>query len=204
MAANLEHALEVGPRVPFHPVATTPEQRLLNRELSWLDFNGRVLALADQTSTPLLERAKFLAIFSQNLDEFFQVRVAGLKDQVAAGFGREGGDGLAPTDQLDAIRARVEELTAHQSRIFLEDVAPRLADEGIRFSNWDELDVDDCEHLVEVFENQIFPVLTPLSVDPGHPFPYISNLSLNLAVLVRDPSSLERRFARVKVPNLLP
>jgi polyphosphate kinase len=204
MAANLEHALEEAPRVPFHPVATAPEQELLNRELSWLDFNGRVLALADQTSTPLLERAKFLAIFSQNLDEFFQVRVAGLKDQVAAGFGREGGDGLAPAEQLRAIRARVEELTAHQSRIFLADVAPMLADQGIRFSNWDELDEDDCEHLVDVFENQIFPVLTPLAVDPGHPFPYISNLSLNLAVLVRDPSSLERRFARVKVPNVLP
>jgi polyphosphate kinase len=185
-------------------VATAPEQELLNRELSWLDFNGRVLALADQTSTPLLERAKFLAIFSQNLDEFFQVRVAGLKDQVAAGFGREGSDGLAPAEQLRAIRERVEELTAHQSRIFLADVAPLLADNGIRFSNWDELDADDREHLVEVFEHQIFPVLTPLAVDPGHPFPYISNLSLNLAVLVRDPSSLERRFARVKVPNLLP
>jgi polyphosphate kinase len=204
MAANLERAFEVAPRVPFHPVATTPEQQLLNRELSWLDFNGRVLALADDASTPLLERAKFLAIFSQNLDEFFQVRVAGLKDQVAAGLSRDGSYGLAPTEQLNAIRARVEELTWHQSRIFLEDVAPRLGDAGIRFSNWDELDTDDCEHLVEVFEKQIFPVLTPLAVDPGHPFPYISNLSLNLAVLVRDPSSLERRFARVKVPNLLP
>src|SRR3954451_13827831 len=110
MAANLEHELELAPKVPFHPVATSPEQQLLNRELSWLDFNARVLALADQTSTPLLERAKFLAIFSQNLDEFFQVRVAGLKDQVAAGFGREESDGLAPGEQLDAIRARVEEL----------------------------------------------------------------------------------------------
>src|SRR5689334_16546252 len=118
MAANLEHRLEVAPRVPFHPVATSPDQHLPNRELSWLDFNGRVLALADQASTPLLERAKFLAIFSQNLDEFFQVRVAGLKDQVAAGFSREGGDGRVPSDQLRAIRARVEELTAHQSRIF--------------------------------------------------------------------------------------
>src|SRR3954471_17571720 len=149
MAANLEHALEVAPRVPFHPVATTPEQQLLNRELSWLDFNGRVLALADDTSTPLLERAKFLAIFSQNLDEFFQVRVAGLKDQVAAGFSRDGGDGLGPSEQLRAIRARVEELMAHQSRIFLTDVAPMLADARIHFSNWDELDAEDRDHLVE-------------------------------------------------------
>src|SRR3954464_5990964 len=110
MAANLEHALEVAPRVPFHPVATTPEQQLLNRELSWLDFNARVLALADQPLTPLLERAKFLAIFSQNLDEFFQVRVAGLKDQVAAGLGRTSDDGLTPAEQLAAIRGRVNEL----------------------------------------------------------------------------------------------
>src|SRR3954462_8610720 len=134
MAANLEDFIEGAHHLRFHPLVGDTEQRVLNRELSWLDFNARVLALADQTSAPLLERAKFLAIFSQNLDEFFQVRVAGLKDQVAAGFIREGGDGLAPVDQLGAIRARVEELSAHQSRIFLEDVAPRLADEGIRFS----------------------------------------------------------------------
>ncbi|MEA3020572.1 MAG: polyphosphate kinase [Actinomycetota bacterium] len=207
MAANLEHYVE-GPggtqRLAFHPLVSAPDQRYLNRELSWLDFNARVLAIADQAATPLLERAKFLAIFSQNLDEFFQVRVAGLKDQVAAGLGRPSDDGLTPAEQLDAIRARVTELLEHECRIFLDELSPELAEVGIRFSNWDELDDDDRSYLVDVFERQIFPVLTPLAVDPGHPFPYISTLSLNLAVMVRDPDSLERRFARVKVPNLLP
>ena len=204
MAAHLEDFIEGSHHLAFHPLVGAPEQRYLNRELSWLDFNARVLALADQAGTPLLERAKFLAIFSQNLDEFFQVRVAGLKDQVAAGLGRTSDDGLTPDEQLEAIRSRVHELLGHESRIFTHEVAPGLAEVGIRFSSWDELDDDDREHLVSYFEQQVFPVLTPLAVDPGHPFPYISNLSLNLAVLVRDPESLERRFARVKVPNLLP
>src|SRR5437868_137447 len=198
MAANLEHALEVAPRVPFHPITATPEQQLLNRELSWLDFNGRVLALADDTSTPLLERAKFLAIFSQNLDEFFQVRVAGLKEQVIAGVGPTAPDGRSPAQQLLDLRLRVEELTVRQEQIFLEEVAPALADVGVRFSAWEELDEDDHKFLVETFEQRIFPVLTPLAVDPGHPFPYISNLSLNLAVSLRDPVTGETRFARVK------
>ncbi|HEX4906366.1 MAG TPA: RNA degradosome polyphosphate kinase [Acidimicrobiales bacterium] len=204
MAAHLEDFIEGSHHLAFHPLVGAPEQRYLNRELSWLDFNARVLALADQAGTPLLERAKFLAIFSQNLDEFFQVRVAGLKDQVAAGLGRTSDDGLTPDEQLEAIRSRVHELLDHETRIFTEEVAPGLAEVGIRFSSWDELDDDDREHLVSYFEQQVFPVLTPLAVDPGHPFPYISNLSLNLAVMVRDPDSLERRFARVKVPNLLP
>jgi len=178
--------------------------RYLNRELSWLDFNARVLALADDPEVPLLERAKFLAIFSQNLDEFFQVRVAGLKDQVAAGVGATSPDGRTPAQQLYEIRERVEGLLARQEEIFLQRVAPALADVGVRFSAWDELDDDDEKFLVDTFEHRIFPVLTPLAVDPGHPFPYISNLSLNLAVLLRDPVTGERRFARVKVPDLLP
>jgi polyphosphate kinase len=176
----------------------------LNRELSWLDFNARVLALAADPAAPLLERAKFLAIFSQNLDEFFQVRVAGLKEQVVAGLGPTGPDGLTPAQQLVELRGRVEELTALQARIFLDEVAPALADVGVRFSSWEELDEDDHKFLVETFEQRIFPVLTPLAVDPGHPFPYISNLSLNLAVSLRDPVTGETRFARVKVPDLLP
>jgi len=204
VAAHLEDFIEGAHHLAFHPLVGVDEQRYLNRELSWLDFNARVLAMADQAGTPLLERAKFLAIFSQNLDEFFQVRVAGLKDQVAAGVGAASDDGLTPAQQLDAIRSRVRELLGHQTRVFLEEVAPGLGDVGIRFSNWDELDDDDHEYLVDVFDQQIFPVLTPLAVDPGHPFPYISNLSLNLALMVRDPDSLERRFARVKVPDLLP
>jgi polyphosphate kinase len=178
--------------------------RYLNRELSWLDFNARVLALAEDPSVPVLERAKFLAIFSQNLDEFFQVRVAGLKDQVAAGLLKTSPDGASPAQQLVAIRERVAELVARQERAFLEQVVPALADGGIRLSSWDELDDDDEKFLVETFEKRIFPVLTPLAVDPGHPFPYISNLSLNLAMSLRDPVTGEHRFARVKVPDLLP
>jgi polyphosphate kinase len=205
MAAHLEDFIEGAHRA--RGVLTDDagdHPRLLNRELSWLDFDARVLALADMPSVPLLERAKFLAIFSSNLDEFFQVRVAGLKDQVAAGLGRVSPDGLEPARQLDAIRTRVEELVRHVDRIFLGEVNPGLADAGIRLSDWGELDDDDRAFLVDFFERQVFPVLTPLAVDPSHPFPYISNLSLNLAVKVRDPETGELRFARVKVPNLLP
>jgi polyphosphate kinase len=180
------------------------QPRYLNRELSWLDFNARVLALAEDPSVPVLERAKFLAIFSQNLDEFFQVRVAGLKDQVAAGLLTTSPDGRSPANQLLEVRDRVEQLVVRQERAFLEQVVPALADGGIRLSSWDELDDDDEKFLVETFEQRIFPVLTPLAVDPGHPFPYISNLSLNLGMSLHDPVTGERRFARVKVPDLLP
>ena len=176
----------------------------LNRELSWLDFNARVLALADDANVPLLERAKFLAIFSQNLDEFFQVRVAGLKDQVAASVATTSPDGRTPAQQLLDIRDQVDVLNARALDIFLDAIVPGLRENGIVFSSWDELDDDDRKHLDEVFEERIFPVLTPLAVDPGHPFPYISDLSLNLAVIVRDPVTQARRFARVKVPLLLP
>jgi polyphosphate kinase len=177
---------------------------LLNRELSWLDFNARVLALAERDDVPLLERAKFLAIFSQNLDEFFQVRVAGLKDQVAAGIVAPTPDGRTPAQQLLEVRDRVETLTNQAERIFLQQLCPALARVGITFSSYAELDEEDVKALDEVFEERIFPVLTPLAVDPGHPFPYISHLSLSLAVLVRDPVTAQRRFARVKVPPVLP
>ena len=163
-----------------------------------------MLALAADEEVPLLERAKFLAIFSENLDEFFQVRVAGLKEQVSAGIGATSPDGLTPGQQLLEVRGRVERLVERQQRLFLDGVAPALAANGIRLSSWDELDDDDEKFMVETFERRIFPVLTPLAVDPGHPFPYISNLSLNLAILLRDPVTGERRFARVKVPDLLP
>ncbi len=178
--------------------------RYLNRELSWLDFDARVLALAGDATVPLLERAKFLAIFAQNLDEFFQVRVAGLKDQVAAGFSAATPDGRPPAQQLLEVRDAVEGLVVEMERIFLEEVVPALAGVGIVLSGWSELDDEDRKYLVEVFEERIFPVLTPLAVDPGHPFPYISHLSLNLAVSVRDPVTGQARFARVKVPSLLP
>jgi len=181
-----------------------PGERLLNRELSWLDFDGRVLALAAEDRVPLLERAKFLAIFSQNLDEFFQVRVAGLKDQVAAGITNPTPDGRTPAQNLLEIRDRVQELVREQERIFLDEVVPGLGTHGVVFSSWEDLDEDDVKHLDEVFEERIFPVLTPLAVDPSHPFPYISHLSLSLGVLVRDPVAGERRFARLKVPTNLP
>jgi polyphosphate kinase len=176
----------------------------LNRELSWVDFNTRVLCLAEDPAVPLLERAKFLAIFSTNLDEFFMIRVAGLDDQVAAGVGATQPDGKTPAEQLRAIRARVAELADRQGRVFTHEIVPALADVGIALSDWESLDAEDRKYLVQVFEERIFPVLTPLALDPGHPFPYISNLSLNLACMVRDPVKDERRFARVKVPPLLP
>jgi polyphosphate kinase len=184
-------------------LAASPE-RFLNRELSWLDFDARVLALAWNPEVPLLERAKFVAIFSQNLDEFFQVRVAGLKDQVAAGLGKQTADGRTAVQQLRDIRERLELLVAKAERLFLNELVPELREVGIIFSTYDELDDEDRAYLDTVFEERIFPVLTPLAVDPGHPFPYISDLSLNLAVVVNDPVTGEHRFARVKVPNLLP
>ena len=178
--------------------------RFTNRELSWLEFGARLLDLGEDPQVPLLERVKFLAIFSEGLDEFFQVRVAGLKDQVDAGLRARSADGLRPSEALRAIATRVRELIERQSRIFVHQIAPALADAGIRLSDWSLLDEGDSEYLVDVFDRQIFPVLTPLSVDPGHPFPYISNLSLNLIVRVGDPVTGEERVARVKVPPLLP
>src|SRR5437868_3586493 len=179
-------------------------RRYLDRELSWLDFNGRVLALAEDRKLPLLERVKFLAIFSRNLDEFFMIRVAGLLDRVAAGLGAAHTGGLGPNEELSSIRKRTEELVLRQTDVFRDEVQPLLAEAGIRLLDWAALEKKQQKELAGYFEDQIFPVLTPLSVDPGHPFPYISNLSLNLAIMVRDPERDERRFARVKVPPLLP
>ncbi|WP_342674212.1 RNA degradosome polyphosphate kinase [Nitriliruptor alkaliphilus] len=178
--------------------------RFLNRELSWLQFNERVLGLAEDRTLPLLERAKFLAIFAANLDEFFQVRVAGLKEQLAAEVTGSGADGIVPADQLAAIGELVTGLAGRHARVFVEEVAPELADRGIRLSHLTELDADDRAWLDAAFDEQVFPVLTPLAVDPAHPFPYISNLSMNLAVVVRDPDDGGTRFARVKIPPTLP
>ena len=188
----------------FQQVEAFGYQRFTNREQSRLDFGARLLDLAEDDSVPLLERAKFMAIFSELLDEFYQVRVAALEDQVAAGVRTRSVDGLRPGEQLKMIRTRVEELVHRQDAIFLDQIAPALADAGVRLSDWSSLDDDDRVHLVDVFQRQIFPVLTPLAVDPGHPFPYISNLSLNLVVEVQDPSTGERRIARVKIPAVLP
>ncbi|HEU5305697.1 MAG TPA: RNA degradosome polyphosphate kinase, partial [Acidimicrobiia bacterium] len=197
--------LDIAPAHPahLHPRFTDSE-RFLNRELSWLEFNARVLALAEDDHLPLLERAKFLAIFSQNLDEFFEVRVSGLMEQLDAGLRTTTADGLDLVEQLRAIRIQVDAMVVRAAAVCANEIVPALDDEGIRFADWDTLSVDDRVHLDELFIDSIFPVLTPLAVDPAHPFPYISNLSLNLAVIVRDPASGEERFARVKVPPLLP
>jgi polyphosphate kinase len=185
-------------------VPPAPDDSFFDRELSWLAFNARVLALAEDRRTPLLERCKFLAIFSQNLDEFFRVRVAGLKDQAAAGVRAGGAGGLSVTTRLAAISAEVSALTTRQTALFNEEIAPALAASGIRMCSWESLDGQARKFLSGIFDEDVFPVLTPLSVDPGHPFPHISDLSLNMAVMVRDPLSGDRRFARVKVPGLLP
>ena len=176
----------------------------LNRELSWLDFNSRVLSLAEEPSRPLLERVKFLAISTSNLDEFFQVRVAGLKAQVEAGVSGGAPDGLTPQEQLEAIRAEVLRFADRQYEAWAKELRPGLARAGIHVCDWAELDETDQSQLSRAFEEQIFPVLTPLSVDPAHPFPYVSDLSLNLATVLRDPHREEHRFARVKVPPLFP
>jgi polyphosphate kinase len=188
---------------PAHPPFGEASERFLNRELSWLDFNARVLALAEDDQSPLLERAKFLAIFSQNLDEFFEVRVSGLMEQLDAGLRTTTADGLDLVNQLRSIRARVDDLVTRAAAVFVKEVAPALEEAGIRNVSWDDLGRKDRAHVDDIFARSIFPVLTPLAVDPAHPFPYISNLSLNLAVTVRDPSSGDERFARVKVPPLL-
>ncbi len=179
-------------------------ERLLNRELSWLAFNRRVLSLAQEGGIPLLERLKFCAITSANLDEFFQVRVAALKDQVAAGLSTQAPDGLSPQAQLDAIGAMVATFVREQEAMALDDIMPKLADRGVHVVDWADLSTHDHLYLVAFFEQRVFPVLTPLAVDPAHPFPYISNLALNLAAMVSDPDTGERRFARVKVPNVFP
>ena len=176
----------------------------INRELSWLDFNERVLALAEDGFTPLLERTKFLAIFAGNLDEFYQVRVAGLRRQVEADITRRSPEGMTPEEQLRSIAARVRPLVERHAQLFVNEIRPRLSKEDIQIARWKDLDEVQRKELDEVFLERIFPVVTPLAVDPAHPFPYISNLSLNLAVLVRDPQTGQGMFARVKVPPILP
>jgi polyphosphate kinase len=172
-----------------------------NRELSWMEFDERVLQLAEDASVPLMERFKFAAIFSSNLDEFFMIRVAGLHDQVDAGLADPGEDGRTPSDTIDAIRARVLEVEERLSACVEHTLRPSLAEHGIRIVPFSGVGGAEGEALAERFRRQIFPVLTPLAVGPGRPFPYISNLSISLAVLVRDPTSSSTTFARVKVPT---
>ncbi|QIK71746.1 RNA degradosome polyphosphate kinase [Propioniciclava coleopterorum] len=181
-----------------------PEDRFFDRELSWLAFNERVLDLArDPERVPLLERARFLAIFSSNLDEYFMVRVAGLKRRIAAGVAVPGASGILPRDLHEQILERVRVLATEQARVFQEEIRPQFADEGIAIVGWDDLDEAEQRKMHDLFDNRIYPILTPLAVDPSHPFPYISGLSVNIAMLLRNPATGGRQFARIKVPTNL-
>ncbi|HRE00358.1 MAG TPA: RNA degradosome polyphosphate kinase, partial [Ilumatobacteraceae bacterium] len=169
------------------------DERHLNRELSWLAFNRRVLSLAAEAGIPLLERVKFLAIFSSNLDEFFQVRVAALHDQLAANIVTPTPDGRTPREQLAEISEVVRDLIADQEDLFDHELRPLLQAQGIEILDWTDLTPSERSTAVDIYNQRILPVLTPLAVDPAHPFPYISNLTLNLAATVRDPETGERR-----------
>ena len=178
------------------------DDRFLDRELSWLHFNQRVLELAEDPALPLLERVRFMAIFSSNLDEFFMVRVAGLKRRIAAGVAVRAVSGLLPREVLEAIWQETRELSRRQARLFREELIPTLNAQDIELVRWDDLDREEQKQCKRLFRDRIFPVLTPLAVDPAHPFPYISGLSLNLAVLIRNPKTGKEHFARVKVPPI--
>ena len=180
------------------------KNRFIDRELTWLDFNERVLEQAEDHTLPLLERAWFLAIFSSNLDEFYMVRVAGLMRRIKAGITPVRASGLDAHQVLAQVTSRTKELTARQAALFQEDIRPALAEHNVKILGWDELNSDQQERLTRYFRHQIYPVLTPLAVDPSHPFPYISGLSLNLAVILRNPRSGKEHFARIKVPDSLP
>src|SRR3954449_8609893 len=197
-------ALDTAPGRPAAAETPLPPDRFLNRELSWLDFNSRVLELAEDGDLPLLERVKFLSIFASNLDEFFMVRIAGLKRRQSTGLTVRSPDGLTIREQLARVTERTQDLVHRHANAFEKDVLPRLEQHGIRFVHWADLDDVASARLREYFRDQVFPVLTPLAVDPAHPFPYISGLSLNLAVSVRDPETGMPRFARVKVPDNVP
>ncbi|HEX3908275.1 MAG TPA: polyphosphate kinase 1, partial [Mycobacteriales bacterium] len=179
-------------------------ERFLDREASWLDFNARVLALAEDPETPLLERAKYLAIFASNLDEFFMVRVAGLQRRLATGIGVTSPAGLSPREQLDLIATRAHALVDRHAEVFNHQVMPQLCEAGIEIVRYGQLEDGQRKDVDALFAEHVYPVLTPLAVDPAHPFPYISGLSLNLAVVVRDRENGRDHFARVKVPPLLP
>ena len=180
------------------------KNRFIDRELTWLDFNERVLEQAEDHTLPLLERAWFLSIFSSNLDEFYMVRVAGLMRRIKAGITPVRASGLDAHQVLAQVTSRTKELTARQAALFQEDIRPALAEHNVKILGWDELNCDQQERLTRYFRHQIYPVLTPLAVDPSHPFPYISGLSLNLAVILRNPRSGKEHFARIKVPDSLP
>ena len=181
-----------------------PLDRFLDRELSWLDFNQRVLELAEDSSLPLLERVNFLSIFASNLDEFFMVRVASLKRRIATGIATQSASGLSPQEVLGKISERTRDLQERHANLFAGEISSALGAHNIQIVHWSTLNDEEHQQLRDYFVNQVFPVLTPLAVDPAHPFPYISGLSLNLAVVLRNPKTGGQHFARVKVPPLLP
>ena len=187
---------------PEISLPTLVEDRFLDRELSWLHFNTRVLELAEDDTLPLLERVRYLEIFSSNLDEFFMVRVAGLKRRIAAGVAVRAASGLMPRDVLEQIWSTTGALMQRQAALFRAEIVPALAKEDIELLRWADLSREEQKQLKKQFKERLFPVLTPLAVDPAHPFPYISGLSLNLAVLVRNPATGKEHFARVKVPPI--
>jgi polyphosphate kinase len=178
------------------------EDRFLDRELSWLAYSRRVLGQAEDPQLPLLERVRFAAIFSSNLDEFFMVRVAGLKRRIAADVAVRAASGLMPRDVLERIWAETRDQMERHARLFREELVPQLVEEGIELVRWPDIDREEQKYCKRLFKERVFPVLTPLAVDPAHPFPYISGLSLNLAVLVRNPKTGKEHFARVKVPPI--
>lgn len=196
-------AAQVDPEDLLPPLESFKD-RFIDRELTWLDFNERVLEQAEDHTLPLLERAWFLSIFSSNLDEFYMVRVAGLMRRIKAGITPVRASGLDAHQVLAQVTSRTKELTARQAALFQEDIRPALAERNVKILGWDELNSDQQERLTRYFRHQIYPVLTPLAVDPSHPFPYISGLSLNLAVILRNPRSGKEHFARIKVPDSLP
>ena len=191
-------------RIVSDPTPSGLPRNIINRELSWLDFNERVLRMATEPGIPLLERVKFCSIFSSNLDEFFQVRVAAMTDQEAAGITALLPDGISPARQLKMALERVRELCARQQRLALDVLLPQLAREGIQVCRWTDLSVEERATCERFYQDRVFPVLTPLAVDPAHPFPYVSNLSFSIAAMIRDEVTGEERFARVKVPTLFP
>lgn len=191
------------PQAVSPPDDTPPDSLYFNRELSWIDFNCRVLEEAIDTNNPLLERVKFLSIFSSNLDEFFMIRVSALKQQIAARVTKLSPDGLKPDEQLIAIRHALLPIIEQKRKLFLEDLKPHMQQAGIHIHNYDQINSEQRAAMGDYFSQQIFPVLTPLAFDPSHPFPHISNLSLNLAVVIRDKEQGEL-FARLKVPEVLP
>ena len=187
-----------------HLISINPKERLIDRELSWLDFNERVLQLAEDPSIPLLERCRFLAIFSSNLDDFYMIRVATAKRKIENSITKKNTAGYTPIELMIEISKKTNSLISRMVKCFHEDLLPKLADNGIEMVDWENLTDDEKDYINSVFTKRIFPILTPLAVDPSHPFPYISGLSLNLAVLVKKPDTHEELFARVKVPASLP